>query len=93
MSPVWGRLMQWPRGDLVEVEWIDSASTNGWRPENDWQQEQNEEGLVVCRSAGYMIGKDKQAIRLVQSQSKHGATAEQIAIPRSCVRAIRKLSR
>jgi hypothetical protein len=82
----------WPtKGDLIEVEWIDSASTNGWQ-EGD-PNDADDGGLVVCRSAGYLWGKDRRAVRIVQSQSTHGSTAEMIAIPRSCVRSITRLSR
>lgn len=81
----------WPKaGRLVEVEWIDSASTNGWRGGDTVD---GDDGLSVCRSAGYLIASDRAVVKIVQSQTTQGHTAEQIAIPRSCVRRITPLSR
>jgi hypothetical protein len=77
---------------LVEVEWIDSASTNGWQRRGEIDQEQKQDGgLVECRTVGYLLSKDKRSLRLAQSQSSHGAVAEICAIPRSCIRSIREV--
>lgn len=80
---------KWPtNGTLVEVEWIDSASTNGWN--DDFS---DGDGLVNCRTAGYLLSKDRVSVKIVQSQSTHGQIAELMAIPRSCVRSIIPLVR
>lgn len=86
--------MAWPtKGEIVEVEWIDAASTNGWQRATDIDQEQaHDGGLVECRSTGYVLSKDPRSIRLAQSQSAHGSVAEVQAIPRSCIRSIRRLA-
>lgn len=78
----------WPtNGVVVEVEWIDSAATNGWQHEYD-----NEDaGLILCRSSGYLLSKDRRSVRIVQSQTGHGTHGELIAIPRTCVRSITRL--
>ncbi len=85
----------WPnKGEIVEVEWVDAASTNGWQRGDDIDREQAVDGgLVECRSTGYLLSKDKRAVRLAQSQTTHGSVSEIQAIPRSCVRSIKKLSR
>ena len=71
---------------MVEVEWIDSAATPGWGVDvNDG------DGLVECRTAGYLVGKDRVSVKIVQSQTSHGSNGEMIAIPRSCVRRITRL--
>lgn len=80
----------WPtNGTIVEVEWIDSATTNGWHDEFDL----DDGGLITCRSVGYLLSRDRRSVQLVQSQSSHGASAELTAIPRSCVRSIKTLAR
>lgn len=76
----------WPtNGTIVEVEWIDSASTNGWQGHDVFEEEA---GLIECRSTGYLISKDRVSVKIEQSQSNHGSGAELLAIPRSCVTAI-----
>ena len=86
---------EWPtKGEIVEVEWTDAASTNGWQLKVDVDREQaDDRGLIECRSTGYLLSKDRRAVRLVQSQSAHGSVAEIQAIPLSCVRSIKWLSR
>lgn len=86
--------MPWPKTPLVEVEWVDSASTNGWHRGGDIEREHaSDGGTIMCRSSGYLLSKDRQSVRLAQSQTSHGSVAEIQAIPRSCVRAIRLLRR
>ena len=81
--------MSWPRiGSVVEVEWIDSATTAGWH--DDFE---DGDGLVECRTAGYLYSKDRQSVKVIQSQTSHGQQGEMIAIPRTCVRRITKLTR
>jgi hypothetical protein len=84
-----GVTMDWPtRGEVVEVEWTDSASTRGWR--DDMHEG---DGLSTCRSAGYLLSKDRTSVKIVQSQSIHGTQAELIAIPRVAVKSITVLRR
>lgn len=79
----------WPtNGEIVEVEWVDSATTAGWHTDIE-----DGDGLVECRTAGYMLSKDRTSVKIIQSQTSHGANGEMIAIPRTCVRSIKRLTR
>ena len=80
----------WPtKGEIVEVEWLDSASTRGWTDLTAY----TDSGLVTCRSVGYLLSKSKESIRVLQSQSNHGGTSEMLAIPRVCVQSIRTVGK
>jgi hypothetical protein len=79
----------------VEVEWIDSAFTRGWR---DPDEMLSESGCMNCISVGYLIRKTPKMVTIVQShhdlkreQRFHDSWSEALSIPRSCVRKIRRL--
>ena len=69
---------------LVEVEWIDSAS-NG-----EWHNPDVEMRVVGARSVGYLKESKRHQVVIMQSI---GETQIQgmLAIPRTCVKKIRKL--
>ena len=66
----------------VEVEWIDSINSGGWRevPKSD----------MSCRSVGMLVEKSKDRIILAQNNSAFCA-GHYTEIPRIAVKRIRKL--
>ena len=69
---------------IVEVKWSDSAS-NG-----EWHRPKIKMGLARAKSVGYLKQKTKRKVVLVQSIGENQLQGL-IAIPRSCVKRIRKL--
>lgn len=72
---------------LVEVEWIDSAMSYGWKAAG---------GVTRCRTAGYLLKRGKKVIRIAMNQQDetrqhYGAVGEVMAIPMSCVKRVRRL--
>ncbi len=75
---------------IVEVSWVDAASTRGWRDGERVRKEKT--GLLECRSVGYLLSKNAREVRIVQSQGiTNGDLAEMQAIPTSTVKKIRRL--
>lgn len=71
---------------VVEVEWIDSTFTSGWRETSEYERIP----MGPLTSTGYLLSKDKHSIRLVQSMSAPAeCVAGVIAIPMGCVTNIR----
>lgn len=69
---------------MVMVKWVDSAAEGGWKTEP-------EGGISACESIGFLIKKDRTEVIVAQSRSDRGFVSDFIAIPRSCVKAIRVL--
>ena len=77
---------------LVEVEWIDSGTTKGWRALDYYKDEKP----LECRTAGYLVRRDKRVIVIVQSQNFNddgtlNQLGESMTIPRICVTHLRFL--
>lgn len=70
--------------ELVEVEWLDSATMRGWRPNEQFAHLQP----LNCRSAGYLAHFDSRRLVLLQSQSAEGDHAEALVIPRVNVKEV-----
>lgn len=68
---------------LVLVEWEDSAFTAGWR--------HGKVSTSLCKTAGYLVEKDKALVVIAMNVSDTGSYGEAMAIPRACVRSIRRL--
>ena len=86
---------KWPTKRIVEVDWVDSAFCRGWQ---STQSKKDDQGIVTCRSVGYLLDSDDTQIRLVGSQTPSSATdgstvADGLSIPRVAVRRIRVIGR
>lgn len=76
---------------IVEVEWTDSASANGWRtPSAAWAAIGKRP--EVCRSVGYLWKRNARRLLLVQSQSGGGLVDEVLSVPVSAVVRMRTLA-
>lgn len=69
---------------LVEVEWIDSCFNPGWH-KNDTYSEPSR-----CRTVGYLTHKGKDCLNISMNVTDQDR-GETMAIPRVCVKSIRKL--
>lgn len=78
---------KFPRMQLVEVEWIDSAARGRWASREDYEKHD----IVTCRSVGYVVKRSARAVVLVQSQSADGDCSDGMAIPRAAVTKVRRL--
>lgn len=73
---------------IVEVEWVDSASTGGWGHPDAFIKS----GLARCRTVGYVLERTKDHIVVVQNVGDDtGRVGESMAIPASCIRSVRRL--
>lgn len=73
--------------DIVTIDWVDSCSYGGWKT----NEEIGKFEPAMCQSVGFVERSDKDMVVLSQSRSLAGARADQICIPRSCVKKITKL--
>jgi hypothetical protein len=74
---------------LVEIEWTDSCSSNGWgTPE----RHMSKYTISRCRSVGYLIERNAKHVIVSQSLSDDtGNAAEVLAVPASCIKRLRRL--
>ena len=71
---------------LVEVTWQDSAFYKGWHPKGQHVAPSS------CRTTGYLVEKTgRHVVVAMNSEDDDGGYGEAMAIPRSCISAIRKL--
>lgn len=91
VPPVWVAVGAYSMRTLpiVEVTWVDAASTHGWVELRTDQEKPT--GLIVCQTVGYLTSKTRREIRVAQAMDELGKVAESWAIPRSNVRKIRVL--
>ena len=74
---------KWPFKSIVEVEWIDSLSSNGWRRPEDHHQNMED---TLCKSVGFFVKEDKKFLSLGQSQGlTTGNVADVIHIPKFAI--------
>ncbi len=66
------------------VEWDDSCTTFGWQPPEA-------KGTSRITSIGLLVKEDEREIILSTSRSEHGRVLDQVAIPRSAIRSMRKV--
>ena len=81
------------KGDLVLVEWEDSA-----QPVSKWQHVDDlpEPKAIECESVGWVLGKDKKVLALSPNMGDLGSESNAqcsgvINIPMSCVKSIKGL--
>lgn len=78
-----------PESNLVEVDWVDSASRGRW----DSLENYKKEVTAYCRSAGYLIADTKHHLIILQTQGANtiNDALDAITIPKGCVLKVRKL--
>lgn len=78
--------MRWKRKpEVVYVEWEDSCTTYGWRP-----REGNATSMI--RSVGIVVERNPKTLTLSTSENDECSRyVDQIAIPMSAVRTLRKV--
>ena len=74
----------------VEVEWVDSFRTGGWRDIKEYRE------LTVTptiKSVGYLLKSNRTVVTLIQSHDPtHNNMTDSITIPRSAVKSVRRLA-
>ena len=70
---------------LVEVTWIDSAFNQGWRLPKFYVPP------AECKTVGYLTHDEKDFINVAMNVNDEGGWGEAMAIPRVCVRKIRRV--
>ena len=82
--------MEYP---IVLIKWLDSATTGGWRKEDD-------EGIkpTICFSIGFLLPPKETdsasplpLVNIAQSLSDRGYIGDTISIPKSCILEMKKL--
>ena len=79
--------MKFPLSKLVEVEWINSCAMGKWRDKKEYENQEP----ITCRTAGYLLSKDKKRVIILQSQSNEGGMSDSMTIPRVCVKRMKHL--
>ncbi len=79
MPKIWGIMK---KNKNVEVEWIDSITTHGWR---DYEPVD-----MNCRIVGILIDNNKENIVIAQNESVLGY-GDYMTIPKVAVKRVRKL--
>ncbi len=70
---------------LALIEWVDSASYNGWHSLC------KDDTFASCISIGVLCHEDSEKMVIFQSKSDNGRVAETISIPKGCIKRFRKL--
>lgn len=73
---------------LVEVTWVDSCTSGRWKPIEEYTRDSK---LVECRSVGYLLQKTNRIVQIIQSLDEYGKGSDEVIIPRSTVKRIRRL--
>lgn len=82
--------MNMKRCPMVEVEWIDSVASGGWRKIEDYETREP----TNCVSVGYLVSKTRERIVLLQNLNpENGDASDSMTIPRACVKKIYYLTR
>ena len=55
------------RGQVIEVEWIDSCQNTGWQGEKEIIEWSKGDAHATHRSVGYFVATDEQVVVLVSS--------------------------
>lgn len=71
----------------VEIEWDDASLVRGWADPGS----RRTETPIRCFTTGYLLSRDKRAVRVVMSRGEGENVAECLVIPRETVRRIRRL--
>ena len=79
---------------VVEVEWLDSVSVNGWRPVSSIDELCNEEDAMLQRSVGFLYHDGDDRIVLVRDGGLglDPELGDAMAIPKVCVKKMRRLT-
>ena len=72
---------------IVEVNWTDACSTNGYYDKD--HPEKNDP--VICKTVGHLISKNKKAVVLASEYFDDGDKRHIHTIPRKMVNSIREL--
>lgn len=67
-------------GDMMQIEWLDSCSHDGWHRDGDIAYEPS-----VCCTVGRLAHEDARSITLIQSTTSDGQRAGAMTIPRQCI--------
>lgn len=72
---------------LVEVLWLDSAFHTGWK------NSRVSVDISHCRTTGYLVERNKHrvVVAMHSEDGVDGSYGEAMAIPRACVKKIRRL--
>ena len=74
------------KGMMVLIEWDDSNVTHGWRLDDC-----SGDKVAHCRTVGILKVEDETKVIVAFSDSDCGSVMETITIPRSSIKAIKKL--
>ena len=75
----------------VEVEWVDSAFNRGW---GNAAVKTREMDISICRTVGYLISRDKKAIKLAMNSADNDESlGDGISIPAVAVRRVTRLTK
>ena len=72
---------------VVRIVWLDSANTHGWRRPEDVKGT----GLTEAQTVGLLFRNNEKEIQVVQSVDDSQNVCERLAIPRQCVRSVKRL--
>ena len=71
---------------VIEVEWLDSATYNGWQ-----NMEIEDFKVITSKTVGYLIGETSQVMVIAQSTGSGEPYCNVVSIPKLCITATRTL--
>ena len=71
---------------LVQVTWIDSYSSVGWKG-----SQKAEASPLTCYTVGHLITSNRSGVVVAANSDEQGHTGDWMTIPRSCVKRVRRL--
>lgn len=71
---------------IVEVEWIDSATYQGWQTKSA-----KEQTVSQCTTVGFVMRRNKNEISIAQGKSNNKNYLNVTTIPMSCIKKITRL--
>jgi len=80
-------------GDIVEVCWIDSASSHAWSNRANEINNPDRRKSMLVRSVGYVVQDDNDVLMLVESRTAHDSIGCSTTIPKFAIQCRRALGR
>lgn len=82
---------------IVEVKWIDSASTPGWASLDDIEEQLDQHAFAECVTVGFIVKETDEYVALVMSLNLQNEVNTKtqgenlFIIPKSCIKTITNL--
>lgn len=73
---------------MVVVEWEDIAAHSSWYLESEVKEECKP---LLSRTIGWRMASDRKVMRVASTRCESGKCSDVVAIPRGCIKSIRRV--